>query len=199
MIICLGPICIPLWGVLPFLLVVFKKVYEWVMGTPYDSPTDKDKGEPSCWTDAVAEAATRLATDTAGPSEATEGGLRQRNVPGAAAGDEKVVGRVSPVATTSAWVQVLARSDVDGTAVVAKFTAGWCAPCKRIAPVFEELAAAHATATFVEVDVDAAEDVAKGAGAASLPTFQVYRGSRKMATMSGAKEPELRDFVAQWT
>eukprot|EP00958_Prasinococcus_capsulatus_P020585 scaffold2706_cov415-Prasinococcus_capsulatus_cf.AAC.3 len=44
--------------------------------------------------------------------------------------------------------------------VVVKFTATWCRPCARIAPLFRELAQAHAAAAprlrFAEVDLDEA-------------------------------------------
>ena len=105
---------------------------------------------------------------------------------------------VRSVETVEEWVDTLARSKVHGTAVVVKFTAAWCKPCQRIAPLYAELASSNAaTAEFVEVDVDKCQDVAKGAGSPfTLPTFQVYRGSVRVASMSGAAEDSLKKLVA---
>ena len=101
------------------------------------------------------------------------------------------------VETVKEWVDALARSKVHGTSVVVKFTATWCKPCQHIAPLFAELASATPSAEFVEVDVDKCEDVAKGAGSPfTLPTFQVYRGSVRVASMSGSSEDELKKLVA---
>lgn len=53
------------------------------------------------------------------------------------------------------------------TYTVADFYADWCGPCKTIAPIFEQLATAHAAkgkVAFVKVDVDAQQDVARQYG-----------------------------------
>jgi thiol-disulfide isomerase/thioredoxin len=125
------------------------------------------------------------------PSAASgDGELRQR----VAGADHKAVRTVE---TVQKWVDTLAKSKVHGTAVVVKFTATWCKPCQRIAPLYAELASSTPTAEFVEVDVDKCQDVAKGAGSPfTLPTFQVYRGSVRVASMSGSAEDALKKLVA---
>ena len=40
------------------------------------------------------------------------------------------------------------------------FTATWCGPCKKIAPVFATLAQENKHAVFLKVDIDAVEEVA---------------------------------------
>lgn len=50
------------------------------------------------------------------------------------------------------------------TYVVADFYADWCGPCKMIAPIFDQLANAHAAQgkmAFVKVNVDSQQDVAR--------------------------------------
>ena len=37
------------------------------------------------------------------------------------------------------------------------FTAGWCGPCRMIAPFFEELSNEFSGVLFIKVDVDANE------------------------------------------
>lgn len=60
--------------------------------------------------------------------------------------------------------------------VAVKLSAEWCKPCKRIAPVYEDLAAAYAeSCIFCTADVDQVEDLAFECGATVLPTFQVRK------------------------
>lgn len=53
------------------------------------------------------------------------------------------------------------------TYLIVDFHATWCGPCKQIAPVFEQLAAAESKPgrlTFCKVDVDAVKEVAQNYG-----------------------------------
>lgn len=59
--------------------------------------------------------------------------------------------------------------------VVVDFTATWCGPCKKIAPVFESLAAQNTDVRFVKVDVDKAPDVATKEAIQSVPSFLFFK------------------------
>lgn len=55
--------------------------------------------------------------------------------------------------------------------MIVDFTAGWCKPCQKMAPVFEGLAAEHeGVASFVKVDIDDLPDAFDGV---SIPAFHV--------------------------
>lgn len=107
---------------------------------------------------------------------------------------EKVAVHVPFAATEAQFTQVL--TDAGDKTVFVDFTAGWCGPCKRIAPVFQELSESTSGAVFIKVDVDANSAVAKKYSIQSMPTFFAFKRGQKVADMSGADEAGLRKFVA---
>jgi len=71
--------------------------------------------------------------------------------------------------------------------VVVDFWAGWCAPCRMIAPVLQDLAARHAgRLKVVKVDVDANPQLAQRFGAASIPLLVALRDGREVDRVVGA-------------
>ena len=77
------------------------------------------------------------------------------------------------------------------------FTAAWCAPCKMISPVYEELAGAHPDVRFFKVDIDNAElsAVVMENNITAVPTFVAYAGLERVGAMSGADRAALRRLV----
>ena len=72
------------------------------------------------------------------------------------------------------------------TPVVVEFTASWCAPCRRLAPVLSELAGRHAgRVALVVVDVEAQPDLAQAWRVTSMPTLLGFRGGRVVAQQVG--------------
>jgi thioredoxin 1 len=55
-----------------------------------------------------------------------------------------------------------------------------------IAPKFEELSKTHTDVEFVKVDVDDADDIAAMCGVQAMPTFQFFKGGKKVDEMKGA-------------
>lgn len=81
--------------------------------------------------------------------------------------------------------------------VVVDFGAEWCGPCKKIAPVFEALAAATPGATFIHVDVDKVRpDDAEGVS--GIPTFKFYKKKSLVHEFSGADQAQLQDTVSKY-
>ncbi len=83
-----------------------------------------------------------------------------------------------------------------GVPVLADFYADWCAPCKIVAPMLDEIAQEQAGKMLVtKIDTDAAPDVAMTYGIRSIPTLIIFRGGEEMGRSVGF-EPELvRDLV----
>ena len=75
--------------------------------------------------------------------------------------------------------------------VVIDFFADWCGPCKRVAPIFIELAEKFPNIVFLKVDVDNAEEVAEGFGVTALPTFLFLNKGNIYKKIEGANINEV--------
>jgi thioredoxin len=74
--------------------------------------------------------------------------------------------------------------------VIVDFWAGWCAPCRMIAPVLEDLARRHTgRLKVVKVDVDANPGLAARFGAQSIPLLVVIRDGQEVDRIVGALPP----------
>ena len=71
--------------------------------------------------------------------------------------------------------------------VVVDFTAAWCAPCRVMGPVLEELAAEREDLRFVKIDVDENQQTTARYGVMSMPTFMVFDGGDPVLTLVGSR------------
>ncbi len=80
--------------------------------------------------------------------------------------------------------------------VVVDFWAPWCAPCRTMAPAFEEAAQRmEPAARFAKLNTDEAQATAARYGIRSIPTLIVFRGGREVARQSGAMGA---DALVRW-
>ncbi|KAH9403554.1 Thioredoxin-like protein 1 [Tyrophagus putrescentiae] len=72
--------------------------------------------------------------------------------------------------------------------VVVDFTATWCGPCQRIAPVFERLSQEYSArgVNFLKVDVDECQTTAANNNVSAMPTFIFFRNRVPVARLQGA-------------
>lgn len=72
--------------------------------------------------------------------------------------------------------------------VVVDYWADWCAPCKQLSPIIDELAAEYGDKiTFVKLDTNSSTQVPIEQGVLGLPTIQVFVGGEVVKSFTGAK------------
>ena len=84
--------------------------------------------------------------------------------------------------------------------VLVDFWAAWCAPCRMVAPVLEELSQELAgRLKIVKVDVDAAPALASRLRIQSIPTLMLFRGGQPAQVTQGAlPKAQLVAMLEKW-
>ncbi|WP_426957302.1 thioredoxin TrxC [Muricoccus radiodurans] len=76
--------------------------------------------------------------------------------------------------------------------VIADFWAGWCGPCRTMAPVFDKAAQMlEPRARFVKVDVDANQELAARLGVRGIPALFAFRKGQVAAQHAGVADLNL--------
>src|SRR5579863_8697313 len=72
------------------------------------------------------------------------------------------------------------------TPVLVDFWAPWCAPCRVVAPVLEEIAAARDDLRIVKLNIDDNQQTAAAFEVLSIPTMILFRGGAPVKKVIGA-------------
>ena len=73
-----------------------------------------------------------------------------------------------------------------GSPVLVDFAAEWCGPCKRLAPIIDELAGEYAGKVKVaRVDVDESRESASKYNIMSVPTMIFFKGGKPVDQVIG--------------
>lgn len=73
--------------------------------------------------------------------------------------------------------------------VLVDFWAPWCAPCKMMAPIFEQVASeVEPRARFLKLNTEEYPDAGAPLGIRSIPTLILFKQGREAARVSGAMD-----------
>ena len=71
--------------------------------------------------------------------------------------------------------------------VLLDFWASWCAPCRMVVPIIEEIASEHADIKVGKINVDEQPELANKFGIMSIPTLVVMKNGKIIQQVSGAR------------
>lgn len=83
------------------------------------------------------------------------------------------------------------------TALVLKFSATWCGPCRAFAPFMDKLDAQFPGVAMYEVDLDANQDLAKEYSVTAVPTVLLFKKGKLTGRIQGANTQEAMALIKQ--
>lgn len=84
---------------------------------------------------------------------------------------------------------------VDNDIVIVNFWAAWCGPCKRFAPVFEEMSEQHPDIIFGKVNTEEQQALATQFQIHSIPTLMIFREQMGVFAQPDALSPAAMEEV----
>ena len=82
--------------------------------------------------------------------------------------------------------------------VLIDFYAPWCAPCKMLAPVVEQIAQEHDDIKVVKINADNSQELMAKFGIRGIPTLLLMKDGELVATQVGAASiNQVNKFVLQ--
>lgn len=100
--------------------------------------------------------------------------------------------RSSPFGGTVAEFQ----GAVSSAPTFVNFYTSWCAPCHKFAPEYERLSEEFPSIAFLNVDVEACEEVSALHDIRSIPTFLAFKQGHLLGRVEGAQLDEMKRLLS---
>lgn len=82
--------------------------------------------------------------------------------------------------------------------VLIDFYAPWCAPCKMLAPVVEQIAQEHDDIKVIKINADNSTELMAKLGIRGIPTLLLMNNGERIATQVGAASvSQVNKFLQQ--
>jgi len=94
------------------------------------------------------------------------------------------MGANTKIVTDATWTAEVLEAD---QIVLVDFWAEWCGPCRKVAPILDEIAAEIDDITIVKLNIDENPMVARDYGIQSIPTLTVFKGGEAVNSMLGVR------------
>ena len=75
--------------------------------------------------------------------------------------------------------------------VLLDFWASWCAPCRMVVPIIEEIASEREDIKVGKINVDEQPELTSKFGITSIPTLVVMKNGKIVQQVSGARPKEM--------
>eukprot|EP00804_Cyclotella_cryptica_P029749 CCRYP_015211-RA/>CCRYP_015211-RA protein AED:0.06 eAED:0.06 QI:125/1/1/1/1/1/2/494/210 len=204
--LCIGGVCIPYSAILPLLLVGLQWLAaklarlgllpDWVGKKLGVSPSGKISSNSSTATSCC------NSNNKSNCCPTTESSITEATT--STDSEHETTDQPPPIVhitSLSQWQSLLASCQKNNAALIVKFTADWCKPCKQIQPCYVDLSSKYCSrCKFVTVDVDGEDcDVLSSQQRiAMMPTFLCFRDGVEVGRMSGGNsEEKLMEWVGE--
>lgn len=74
--------------------------------------------------------------------------------------------------------------------VLIDFWASWCAPCRMISPIIDEIAKESTNVKVCKINIDEQPELAQAFGVMSIPTLAVMKDGKVVNSMVGVRPKE---------
>jgi thioredoxin 1 len=105
--------------------------------------------------------------------------------------------RIQYIQTSNDFYNIISSAPASQLIVI-NFTASWCGPCKRIAPIIDKFADKYPSVAIFKLDVDEVADVASQMNVQGMPTFVFIRNSVEIHRFTGADQAKLEQTIAKF-
>lgn len=199
MIICLGPVCVPIWGLLPIVLYFFPKFAVYLDKAP-------------AWVQWCCRGGRSAATNANNSSSSSDkindyDFASQIKAERREELDSWAEGRCLGIAEVETEIEFryLKRKTLGAQRLlVADWGASWCAPCRKMEPRVKALAAKYARElVVVKLDLDKLQEFSATCQIAAVPTFIAYGTPKnkcneqdEVLRVVGASADELEEKLA---